>query len=340
MSKLKLLLILSCFALSFFSACSKDENPLKEELETDPKTTIIIFGGKLKPNNKGLNDSIPAYWVDGVEKKLANFKINRLWGKSAAIAVSETGKIHFIASGWNDNGMISQYWIDGVEGPLPASIGHPASKYSYYRAATIQNEKFHLIGESANGQGYWIDGVLQSLAFDNGFFYDISTDGASVGIAAVTKLGLRVSIINGVSSPMPGRFTPWKIALSEGIVYTVGSELKNMFNLSLKYSVSDIEHNLPNSDNSYSSCALAISNSKVHIIAQLYNNGSVNRYWIDGIEQPLPKGATQLNDITAFEGKIYILGLVADKPTYWVDGVAYDLPAKMDYASKIIVVKK
>jgi hypothetical protein len=41
-----------------------------------------------------------------------------------------------------------------------------------------------------------------------------------------------------------------------------------------------------------------------------------------------------------FEGNIYILGLVADKPTYWIDGVAHDLPAAMGYASKIIVVKK
>ncbi|WP_316813088.1 hypothetical protein [Pedobacter heparinus] len=337
MSKLKQLLILSFCAVTLFSACSKNENPQEDEPDTDPHTSIIISGGKFKPNSNGWNDSIPTYWVDGIEKQLSNSKINRQWANSSAIAISKAGKIHFIASGWVDNGIVSQYWIDGTEQTLPLSLGG----FVRYTAATVQDEKFHVIGTQINDDKYWIDGVAQSFPNVEAFSdISLSADGNSVGIAGRSTSGSAVSIVKGVTAEIPGRISADKIAINQGGVYIVGIQFEDTAPYSLKYWVAGVKHDLPHSSHDFARSALVVSNGKVHIIAELYGSSTTYKYWIDGIEQSLPTGVTGLKDITAFEGKIYILGSASGQPAYWIDGVAHDFPAAMDYANKIIVVRK
>lgn len=358
MLKLKQVLILSLFATSILSACSKNENPNNDNSnkdnpgnvgpkpETGAKTSIIISGGKLKVNpTHGFNDSIPAYWIDGVEKKLPNFKMEGSYGISTAIAVSKTGKLHFITGGRKDNTGISQYWIDGIEQTLPSTL----TGFTDYIGAATQNEKLHLIGYKFTGTTensnykYWIDGIEQSLPRNVNYVTDISlsTDEVYMGISGRIDSKKGVFIIRGGANEVLGSTIANRIAIYKGDVHIVGEEYESQSSQIMKYWVGGVKHDLPNSSHIYGTSSMAIVNGKVHIIAGLYKNDSFTyKYWIDGIEQPLPKGATQLNDITVFNDDVYILGAVSDKTTYWANGVAHSLPTEMGYANKIIVIKR
>lgn len=343
MSKLKQLLILSLFAATIWSACSKNESPIDEKPDPDtaPKVSIIISGGKFKTNTpNAFADSIPAYWVDGIEKTLPNFKMTGLYSISTAIAISKTGKLHFITAGKNNAAIgVSQYWIDGVEQTLPSTLTGEIK----YLAATMQNEKFNLIGHDYNRYKYWVDGVEQSLPGNVKELTDIalSTDGVYVGFAGQSNSRLGMFSIKGAVNEISDMSIANNIGIYEGDVYFVGVGAGSNSSRILKYSAGGIKHDLPNSNHDFSMSRLAVSNGKVHVIAELYRVGNISpKYWIDGVEQSLPKGATQLNDITVFEGKVYILGLASGKPTYWIDGVSYELPSSVGYANKIIVTKK
>jgi hypothetical protein len=341
MSKLKQFLFLYLFAATILSACSKNESPINEESEPGAvtKTSIIIAGSKFKPNANGFtNDTIPTYWVDGVEKELAN--VQPMYINRTTLLFSKTGKIHFFANSWVTYTV--KYWIDGVAQTLPSN--------TIFINAALKDDKLHMVGSHNSGVSkYWIDGVEQPLPGEVKSIYDVVVADDKVYMAGANTSGLAMYWVNGVGTALPDGKMANRIIVSEGKTYIVGTGVDNNQLPVLKYWINGVKHDLPNSRNDYlnANMSIAVSAGKVYIVSELYpSNASRNyKYWIDGVEQSLPQGTAELNDVAVLDGKVHLVGSVAvkdtyiNKATYWIDGVAQNLPNTVATAVKIGILR-
>jgi hypothetical protein len=270
---------------------------------------LIIFSCSSEPSKDDWEDLDGEIYIGGYED--VDYKFNTIYWKDGKIihvpieaftqAICLKNNKLFILGNKYSNTMtgrpIATYFVDGKESYLNGNVNSTwTNAVSMY---VDEAENIYIAGSYGNEDDF-ANGTGKPCFWVNGTLTDLPGNGANCT----------------------------SITVSDGVVYISGSSRRDISSeqygdTQACYWVNNVRYDL--SDGNRSDC-IYVSDGNIYVLG----NGG---YWLNGVFNTLSSGSSDLNKISVYQNKVYIIGSKngddgLSHPCYWIDSVPFILPTQ------------